>query len=133
TVAKGGAKLESTPEPPPPVRGAPPPPPPSPGTAPRPGSMSGGFGTLQGSAVPLSNFIQMLSGQLGRTIIDKTGLTGFFNLKLTWTPDVIRDRAPGGNGQVLVNGQPIDPNGPSIFTAIQEQLGLRLDSMTGPV
>jgi uncharacterized protein (TIGR03435 family) len=75
----------------------------------------------------------MLSGQLGRTVVDKTGLSGFFSLKLTWTPDVIREHPPEGGRPALVNGEPIDPNGPSIFTAIEEQLGLKLDSAKGPV
>ena len=51
-----------------------------------------------------------------------------------WTPDAIRDRpAPEGGGSVLVNGIAVDPNGPSLFTTLQEQLGLKLTGAKGPV
>jgi uncharacterized protein (TIGR03435 family) len=68
---------------------------------------------------------------LGRPVIDKTGLTGFYDIKLQWTPEL-------GQGQVAPGGPepapaPPDISGPSIFTAIQEQLGLRLESSKGPV
>ena len=61
-----------------------------------------------------------------RRVIDKTGLTGAFDWDLTWTPQrflqgpVDRDRFPN-----------VDPDGPSIFAALQEQLGLKLESQTG--
>jgi uncharacterized protein (TIGR03435 family) len=58
-------------------------------------------------------------------VVDRTGLTGTYDLELTWTPEAPpagRDGAP-----------PVDPNGPSVFTALQEQLGLKLEATTGPV
>jgi uncharacterized protein (TIGR03435 family) len=60
-------------------------------------------------------------------VVDKTGLTGTFDLDLTWTPDQIPQ------GPIPPGAPAIDPNGPSIFTAVQEQLGLKLDSQRGPV
>src|SRR5205814_1211200 len=58
-----------------------------------------------------------------------------FDLK--WTPDQLRDFKPSADlppGTLpLVNGVPYDPNGPSIFSAVQEQLGLKLESTKGPV
>jgi uncharacterized protein (TIGR03435 family) len=64
-------------------------------------------------------------------VIDRTGLKGNFDFKLEWTPD------PGQPAALLGNGPdappPPDPNGPSVFTAVQEQLGLRLESQKGPV
>jgi uncharacterized protein (TIGR03435 family) len=66
-----------------------------------------------------------LSQVLGRVVVDQTGLTGSYDLKLRWTPE---DAPPP-----LLNGAP-DPNAPpDLFTAIQEQLGLKLESSKGPV
>jgi len=66
---------------------------------------------------------------LSRFRVDKTGLTGVFDAELTWTVE-----QPSAN---LATGAPSEapPNalGPSIFTALQEQLGLRLESARGPV
>jgi uncharacterized protein (TIGR03435 family) len=68
-----------------------------------------------------------LSPSVSRVVIDRTGLTGLFDFELKWTPDTIP--------QVPADAPPlnIDPNGPSIFTALQEQLGLKLESTRGPV
>jgi uncharacterized protein (TIGR03435 family) len=74
-----------------------------------------------------------LSRQLGRVVIDKTDLKGEYDYKLEWTPD------PGEGGAESIGLPPeaptphVDTTGPSIFTAIQEQLGLRLVSQKGPV
>jgi uncharacterized protein (TIGR03435 family) len=77
------------------------------------GSMSGGRGRLNGR-MPISSFARYLSPILGRAVRDRTGLTGAFDIKLEWTPDD-------------------DASGPSIFTAVQEQLGLKLEPAKGPV
>ena len=57
------------------------------------------------------------------------------SIELQWTPDQLPPRAPGtpADQPIRVNGVDIDPNGPSLFTALQEQLGLKLDSTRGPV
>jgi uncharacterized protein (TIGR03435 family) len=77
---------------------------------------------------PIADFARNLSGFVGgRPVVDRTGLTGIYDLELTWTPEappVGRDGAPPAA---------FDPNGPSLFTAIQEQLGLKLEATTGPV
>jgi uncharacterized protein (TIGR03435 family) len=68
-----------------------------------------------------------LSTILGRTVVDKTGLTGVYDIELTYTPDP-------DTGQQLAPGQPpADLSGPSLFTAMQEQLGLKLEGGKGPV
>jgi uncharacterized protein (TIGR03435 family) len=71
----------------------------------------------------------MLAGELDRFVVDQTGLRGRYDFTLKWVPD---DRASpamqGPNGPL-----PQDGPGPSIFTALQEQLGLRLRSTKGPV
>jgi uncharacterized protein (TIGR03435 family) len=76
------------------------------------------------SAQLAEKFTRSLSDELGRIVIDKTGLTGRYDLTLKWTPDI--GPAP------LLNGEP-DTSAPSIFTAIQEQLGLKFESTKGPV
>jgi uncharacterized protein (TIGR03435 family) len=66
-----------------------------------------------------------LAQSQGRVVVNKTGLTGRYDLTLRWTPD---DAPPP-----LLNGAP-DPNAPpGLFTAIQEQLGLKLEPAKGPV
>jgi uncharacterized protein (TIGR03435 family) len=59
---------------------------------------------------------------LSRMVIDRTGLTGTFDMELAWTPDTARPTDGGGAG-----------DNPSLFTAVQEQLGLKLDAQRGPV
>ena len=65
-----------------------------------------------------------LAKAVGRVVVDKTGIPGRFDVTLRWTPD---------QGPAKLNGEPIPDPPPSIFTAIQEQLGLKLDSQKGPV
>jgi uncharacterized protein (TIGR03435 family) len=89
---------------------------------------SGGSMNTQGSRtqikisaqnVPISAFAKALSSRVDRTVIDKTGLTGNFDLQLLWSKD---DNPDSGAEQL-----------PDIFTAIQEQLGLKLVPAKGPV
>ena len=61
----------------------------------------------------------ILSRDAGRKVVDKTGLDGLYDWELTWTPEPLR-HAPNRFPSV-------DPEGPSIFTAVQEQLGLSLE------
>jgi uncharacterized protein (TIGR03435 family) len=63
----------------------------------------------------------------GRIVQNQTGLTGGFDYELTWTPDQPVEQIPGAPAPTL------DPNGPSLFTAVQEQLGLKLDAQKGAV
>ena len=131
-VAKDGAKLKSVPEPPRPIPGTPPGPLPAPGGPMPPGSFRIGRGEMMGSAIPIENFLQSLSTMLGRTVVNKTGLTGFFDVQLHWAPDA-GETGPFGPVPGVQPPPPADPAGPSIFTALQEQLGLRLESSKGPV
>jgi uncharacterized protein (TIGR03435 family) len=68
-----------------------------------------------------------LSPFVSRVVTDRTALTGLFDFELKWTPDTVPQQPPDGPP---LN---IDLNGPSIFTALQEQLGLKLESAQGPV
>jgi uncharacterized protein (TIGR03435 family) len=128
TVAKGGPKIKLNDDQTPfqmPERGAPPPPVQA-GTMPR-FSMRVGRGSMEAVGMEIHDVAQMFSNVLGRTVVDKTGLKGLYDLKMTWTPDQALQGPPGADAP------PVDPSGPSIFTAVQEQLGLKLDSAKGPV
>lgn len=103
TVAKGGSKLR---------------------TAPDDGTPGGGLSArrnaenkseITGRRLNVSGLARFLSSQVGRTIIDQSGLADKYDFTLTYSPDMG------------------DTTGPSIFTALQEQLGLKLDSSKGPV
>jgi uncharacterized protein (TIGR03435 family) len=112
-------------------RGGPPAPPapPAPGERPVCG-MFMGPSTLKSGGTPISQMIMPLSQMVRRVVVDRTGLNGKFDVDLTWTPD----QMPSGPPPPGAPPSPaIDPNGPSIFTALQEQLGLKLESQTGPV
>jgi uncharacterized protein (TIGR03435 family) len=114
-------------------RGAPPPPgtPFSLGERPACGDRMG-FGQLLAGGMPISRLAtQILSQLTGRVVVDRTGLTGGFDVDLKWTPTP--DQLPPGPPPPGVEPPSIDPNGPSLFAALQEQLGLKLDTERGPV
>jgi uncharacterized protein (TIGR03435 family) len=80
-----------------------------------------------GFAMPA--FVELLSNEVKRTVIDRTGFTGLFNVRLEFAPDL-----PGfDTGPASVAPSASVAPGLSIFTALQEQLGLRLASAHGPV
>jgi uncharacterized protein (TIGR03435 family) len=78
-----------------------------------------GRGFVEVPGQPFRNFVYFLGRQLDRPLIDKTGLQGLYDITLQWTPE------------------PADRNRtsdlPTLFTAVQEQLGLRLESGRGAV
>jgi uncharacterized protein (TIGR03435 family) len=76
----------------------------------------------------MNTLASQLGQQLGRFVSNQTGLTGDFDLHVEWTP------YPGQNeGGDSDTPPPAGAEGPSIFTALQERLGLRLESTKGPV
>ena len=114
-VAKGGPKLKENTE-----------------GAGRPGIFARRRGELTGTSALIQWLTQALSNQLSRPVVDKTGLTSKYDFQLQWTPDP--SQIPPGMPPPGVEAlPPADPNGPDVFTAIQEQLGLRLESQKGPV
>ena len=90
-----------------------------------------GPGTMSGGSIPLAQLANFLSQNLQRTVLDKTGLEGNYDFDVTYTPDQIPAAPPGGAPPGAPPLPPIDPNGPSLTTALQEQLGLKLDSTRG--
>jgi uncharacterized protein (TIGR03435 family) len=104
TIAKGGSKLKEN------------------STADR-HETTRGRGRNEGHAATITMLTGLLSSAPGRPVVDKTGLASNYDRLLEWSPDVgiaDPDTAPAGSG-------------PTIFTALQEQLGLRLESGKAPI
>lgn len=89
------------------------------------GTVSPAAGRIVGERGRMSQLADRLSTMLGRTVVDKTGLTGVYDIDVKFAPDPEIQQLPGG--------PPGDPAGPSLFTAMQEQLGLKLQAGKGPV
>jgi uncharacterized protein (TIGR03435 family) len=85
-----------------------------------PGGIRMGRGEITANAAPIAVLLDGLSQQLGRPVVDRTGLAGHYNFTLQFTP-----------AQASTDSQ--TDAGPSIFTAVQEQLGLKLESTKGAV
>jgi uncharacterized protein (TIGR03435 family) len=94
-----------------------------------PGSlMLTGRGKLEAEGTTMPYVATVLENQVQRKVVDRTGLTGAYDFTLTWTPDQPGNVEAGG--VALPAG---DESAPSIFTAVQEQLGLKLEASKGPV
>jgi uncharacterized protein (TIGR03435 family) len=89
--------------------------------------------TLKATSVSMKRFAEALSTTLGSIVVDRTGIEGNYDVSFQWTPD------PASEPRVLKSGEPapVAPAnaipGPSIFTVLQEKLGLRLESRKVPV
>jgi uncharacterized protein (TIGR03435 family) len=91
---------------------------------------------LMADGADMPYLARILSEPVGRTILDQTGLKGNYKLELHWTPDLSPSgvlRGPADATSAADTTTASDSSGPSIFTAIQEQLGLKLESTKGPV
>jgi uncharacterized protein (TIGR03435 family) len=80
-------------------------------------------GKLTATGIDMAALAVFLSREMGRPVLDTTGISGVFDFKLEWSQVDPAAKAPDAN----------EPAGPSIFTALQEQLGLKLESTKGPV
>ena len=87
---------------------------------------------LEANSCNFVRFVNVLSAQPelgGRIVLDKTGVEGHYSFKFHWTP-------PLGDPRIRVvpdSAASSESSGPSLFTALQEQLGLRLESTTAPM
>jgi uncharacterized protein (TIGR03435 family) len=128
TIAKGGIKARPSREggcvqfdprnPPRPVSGQPP--------TPFCGNNNITATTWNATAIDTAGMAGALVGVLGRRVVDKTGLAGRFDIHVQWTPD----QAPAGvDGAAASNGDAAPP----LFTVLEDQLGLKLESARGPV
>ena len=84
------------------------------------GGVQSSCGHMIGTSASIANLIVALSRELRRPVVDRTGLNSRYSFELDWTPEL---SACSGASD----------NAPSIFTALRERLGLRLDSIKGPV
>ena len=129
-VAKSGPKLIQTEVPQPASDGA---------SAPKKGFRGirmMGPGQLSATNINIGLLADILSGQpeLGRLVIDETGLKGNYDWTLKWTPDQSAQMSKGAeDAHATADAPPLDSSGPSIFTALEEQLGLKLEAKKGPV
>jgi len=105
-IAKNGPKLEKS----------------GPGES----SSGNGQGHLEGRNITLAGLAWRLGRKLDRPVVDRTGLPGEFNYKLEWTPEEELAKRAAQPGAAL-------PDRPSIFVAIQQQLGLKLEPQKAPV
>ncbi|HTA44214.1 MAG TPA: TIGR03435 family protein [Bryobacteraceae bacterium] len=97
------------------------------------GGMVTGPHSLNGTAISTEQLTTALSNTMQRTVIDQTGLTGSFDVHLEWTAD---QSTPGFYAPGFApppSALPAEGSGPTIFTALQEQLGLKLESTKRPV
>jgi len=85
------------------------------------GGLRNSPGHTKGIKLTAGDLAASLSFLLGKTVVDKTGLTGKYDVELEWTPERVQMAGATENGP------------PGIFTAMQEQLGLKLESGKGPV
>ena len=110
-IAKGGTKIEH-------------------GNADRSALPGSGFRTSMGrdartiecAEMPIDALLQFLSNETGRVVVDKAGLTGKYTFTLSWRPTMAQTAADDAPEST-----------PDLFTAIQEQLGLKLQPIKGPV
>jgi len=86
-------------------------------------SNASGHNQIDSRNMTMDRLAEILSRQMSLPVVNRTGIEGAFDLKLQWTPDVDRLLKPGEQ----------TPEGVSVFTAIQEQLGLRLRSEKAPI
>jgi uncharacterized protein (TIGR03435 family) len=86
-------------------------------------------GHLGGQKETIGQLVDALSRVTDRVVLDKTNLTGKYDISVDYTPEQSQFEAPPG----VTPAPPIDSNGASLFTALQEQLGLKLESQKGPV
>jgi uncharacterized protein (TIGR03435 family) len=108
-VAKGGPKFNPT------------------TTSPEKRFTRGGMGSFSATGVRLEFFLQRLSAQLERPIYDRTGLNGEYDIELHWTPQRL-------SASAQVSGEPSpDGDDPALATALEEQLGLKLERAKGPI
>jgi bla regulator protein blaR1 len=90
-------------------------------------------GHLESTGTSTEMLAHLLSRQLSRTVVDKTGLSGEYDFTLDYTPDNMPMPPHGASEGGPKPEMQVDPGGPSIFTAVEEQLGLKLEATKGMV
>jgi uncharacterized protein (TIGR03435 family) len=100
--------------------------------APGPSRVSTRRGSLTGEHASMAALAQALSDVLNKPVIDQTAVPGVFNFTLEWNPDVVQPGALTTDDEEP-NVLPDMPRGPSLWSAIEQQLGLKLESRKVPL
>ena len=90
-------------------------------------------GTVTATALPMARLAMLLDRRLAKPVVDKTGLTGRYTFTLAWTPSDEEVFLPPELLAVFPAPTVRDRSGPSLFTALREQLGLRLRPQKVPI
>lgn len=85
--------------------------------------------TWKANSASMEVLAYRLAAVMDRPVVDQTGLKGDYDFTLTYT----MEPPPNLPQNAIVNGQPIDISGPTVFQAVRQQLGLRLEPRKGPV
>jgi uncharacterized protein (TIGR03435 family) len=86
-----------------------------------------GTGRIAAGGIAMGQFVQTLSSLIGDAVIDRTGMSGVFAFQLDYAPTVTQGFGNGGSDVSALLARP------SIFTALQEQLALKLERIQTPV
>jgi uncharacterized protein (TIGR03435 family) len=92
-----------------------------------PQSITQGRAMFKATRASMGSIAVGLSDITGRPVVDETGIQGYFDFEMKWTPDA------GAAAPDAAERPTAEAVGPTIFTALQEQLGLKLESKKGPV
>ena len=85
-------------------------------------NMRGGVKKIDCAGMPIDLLVQFLSNETGRTVVNKVGLDGKYSYTLSWRPAMAQAATDDAGDST-----------PDLFTAVQEQLGLKLEPVKGPV
>jgi uncharacterized protein (TIGR03435 family) len=105
----------------------------SPGQLPACGRISAGPGRMSGRSISLDLLATMLAPRVGRVVVNRSGIAGLVDIDLEWGLDEAQAAALAAVTPLGAAPPTADPGRPGIFTALQEQLGLKLESAMGPV
>jgi uncharacterized protein (TIGR03435 family) len=100
-------------------------------------AMRNGRMRLQGDSLTMARLTEILGMTLGRPVVDRTGLTGAYDVALDFSPEGMgpgpKAALAGGGVNPAEGASDPSDSGPTIFTALQEQLGLKLESRKAAV
>ena len=92
-----------------------------------------GAGRIVGTGLDMASIVGTLAPSQRMSIVDQTGLDGRYDIDVTYTPEPFSAASLAQRGGTPPPGVNVDPNGPNLFTALEEQLGLKLQPKKLPV
>jgi uncharacterized protein (TIGR03435 family) len=95
------------------------------------GFVPSGVGRIVGAGLDMAAIVGTLAPSQRRPVVDQTGLQGRYDIDVTYTPEPFSAATLAQRGGTPMAG--VDPNGPSLFNALEDQLGLRLEAKKMPV